>query len=141
MTTTTIDRAAHLETTIQDAERELHSLRAEEARQKQMAALGNELKRFRQLVADARRLLDKFGTDIDATIEAMKSEAEGSVVVDFRGVVSNEPARVGKLTQLTEKLRTDLLGRARHARQLRDLEDRLEGLERQNQQRPAAWQV
>lgn len=139
--TTAIDRTAHLETTIRDAETELAALRSEAETERRMKSASEELRRFREIVGDARRLLAKFDDGIDSTIAAMKAEAEGSVTVDFRGVVANEPAHVARITQFAEKLRSDLLGRARHNRQLRDLETRLEGMERENEQRPAKWRA
>ena len=137
----TIDRQQHLETLIADSERELGELRGEAEQHKRMKAQCEELIRFRGLVDDARAKLAGFDSTTEGLVSEMKTIADESAQIGPGGVIVNTTLHLEKINRVSDALKQNLLARARHARQLENLSTRLEGMERQNEQRPEEWRV
>lgn len=126
------ERELHLKTIILDAERELSQLRSESEAERRKNAQKTELEQFRANVESARAALVKTDADIDSTISAIKHEAEGGVALDKLGLglIVNDDQSKAATRSLADKLVGLTLSRAVRARQLCNLETKLEGMER-----------
>lgn len=130
------EREQHLKTIILDAERELSQLRSESEAERRKNAQKKELEQFRANVESARAALVKTDADIDSTICAIKQEAEGGVVLDKLGLglIVNDDQSKAATRSLADRLVGLTLSRAVRARQLCNLETKLEGMERRASQ-------
>ena len=132
MSTATIDRTAHLEQTIKDAETELAQLRSTAEAVRRKNAQKAELEQFRANVDSQRKALAHLDSTIEETIDAIKAEANSGVVLDQLGlgIVINGDQSKAAARILTDKLMGLVLAHAVRARQLANLEAKLEGMER-----------
>jgi hypothetical protein len=124
--TATIDRSEFLRQQIEDAQSELQTL---------------ELRNFRATVKSSRAQLESFDAQIAASIEAIRSLGESSVVVNFAGLVTNDQKQLAEIEKVVGQLKSLILSRSRHHHQLAALDTRLAALERGNTALPKRFQI
>ncbi len=139
--TATIDRSEFLRQQIEDAQSELQTLESRDGEAARVKRQNDELRNFRSTVQATRNQLANFDAQIESAIASMRTLAEGSVITNAAGLITNESSQLGDITRVCDSLKTLILSRARHRHQLTALEDRLAAMERKNATLPKRFQI
>jgi wobble nucleotide-excising tRNase len=139
--TATIDRSEFLRQQIEDAQSELQTLESRDSEAARVKKLNDELRNFRATVKSSRAQLESFDAQIAASIEAIRSLGESSVVVNFAGLVTNDQKQLAEIEKVVGQLKSLILSRSRHHHQLAALDTRLAALERGNTALPKRFQI